>query len=254
MTLFLPIEDFFSQFPKHTEPLRWIWYSEIHNQHEIHVHSIKEILVSKRTKYQYVDIVDTHLWGKMLVLNGEPQSSQFDEAIYHEALVLPALISHPEPKRVLIIGGGEGSTLREVLKHKAVKRVVMLDIDEELIEITKKYLPEWSQGAFEDPRVELIFGDAREKLYQLGEKFDVVISDLSEPSSSSPAYNIFNDDFLRAIDSVLDERGIFATQASDLKDIVSEENAYHKVIRQLLVRRFKWVQSYAVFIPSFFTE
>ncbi len=254
MTLFFPIEDYFTEFPKKSEPLRWIWYYEIHNPYELHGHAIREIIVSKRTKYQYVDIVDTYLWGKMLVLNGEPQSAEFDEAVYHEALVLPAMIAHPSPKRVLIIGGGEGGTLREVLRHRDVQEVIMVDIDEELIEISKRYLKEWSQGAFDDPRVKLIFGDAREILKKLEGKFDVIISDLSEPSASSPAHNIFNDEFLNSIDARLDEKGIFVTQASDIKDILTDEDAYHNVIRRLLQKRFKWVQSYSAFINSFFTE
>ncbi len=254
MALFTPI-DYFRDFPKLTEPLRWTWFSELHNPYELHFHAIKQIVVSKRTKYQFVDVLETFSWGKILVLNGEPQSAQFDEAFYHESLVHPAMLAHPNPETVLVIGGGEGATLREVLRHKTVKRVTMIDIDEELIEIAKKYLKEWSQGAFEDPRVELRFGDARQVLKELNESYDIVICDLSEPSSSTPAYSIFNDEFMDALTDVLKPDGILVSQASDMKDLLQEDEiSFHNVIRGLMLKRFKWVHSFATFIPSFFTE
>ena len=98
-----------------------------------------KILFSGKTKFQKVDIVEAGPFGKMLVLDNDIQSSITDEQIYHEALVHPALLSHPNPKNIFIGGGGEGATLREVLKHKTVKKVVMIDLDPEVNEIAKEH-------------------------------------------------------------------------------------------------------------------
>ncbi len=129
------------------------------------------------SKYQTIDIVETRLHGKMLFLDGVAQSAERDEFIYHELLVHPAMFAHPNPEKVLVIGGAEGATLREVLKHQTVKRAVLVDIDGELVEICKQYLPGWHQGSFDDPRVEVVIGDGRDYVVKCNEKFDVIIID-----------------------------------------------------------------------------
>ncbi|MEM2757695.1 MAG: spermidine synthase, partial [Sulfolobales archaeon] len=113
---------------------------------------LKNVLVNTKTKYQSVQIVELEEFGKALILDGLIQSSQADEFVYHESLVHPALLTHPNPKKVLIIGGGEGAALREVLKHPTVTNAVMVDIDGELVELSKRYLEEMHNGSFNDPR------------------------------------------------------------------------------------------------------
>ena len=102
---------------------------------------IDEILLEVQTPHQNVMIVDSELFGRELVLDGKIQSSELDEFVYHEALVHPAMIAHPDPKNIFIAGGGEGATAREVLSHKGVNAVLMVDLDSEVIEICRKYLP-----------------------------------------------------------------------------------------------------------------
>src|SRR5215470_852404 len=104
-------------------------YTEIGTPYETHQFGVKDILLSKQTAFQHVTILDTFEYGKMLVIDGRTQSAEDDEHIYHESLVHPALVAHPAPRRVLIIGGGEGATLREVLRHPSIERIVMVDID-----------------------------------------------------------------------------------------------------------------------------
>ena len=99
------------------------------------------------------------MYGKQLFLDCMPQSSEADEFIYHEALVHPAMLAHPNPKRILIAGGGEGGTAREVLRHRTVEQLVMVDLDPKLVELSKAHLPYWD-GVQEDPRFELVQGDA----------------------------------------------------------------------------------------------
>ena len=134
-------------------------FEEVGAWEEGHWFAVTREIFRARTQFQEVLIIQTAEYDKMLVLDGHTQSTQDDEGIYHECLVQPAMLLHPSPRRVLIIGGGEGATAREVLRHPSVESVTMVDIDGELIEACRKHLPEWHAGAFEDPRFHLIIGD-----------------------------------------------------------------------------------------------
>ena len=112
---------------------------------------VRQVLYSGRTAYQMVDVVDSDVYGLSLILDGKTQSTERDEHIYHEALVHPAMLMHRSPRSVFIGGGGEGGTLREVLAHRSVERVVMLDLDREVVDLCRQYLPQHHQGSFDDP-------------------------------------------------------------------------------------------------------
>ena len=126
-----------------------VWLHDKVSPHLVQIHSIKKILYSGRTDFQSVDIVDSVGFGICLVLDGKIQSSECDEFIYHEALVHPAMLSHPNPETVFIAGGGEGATLREALCYKSVKKVVMVDIDKQVVDVCRNYLPTIHQNAFD---------------------------------------------------------------------------------------------------------
>src|SRR3990172_3514495 len=130
------------------EPKSYKWFIEYTSPEEGHIHGIRMIHYASHTKYQRMEIMDSGSYGRCLVLDGKMQSSITDEFIYHEALVHPALLTHPNPKRVFIVGGGEGATLREVLRHKSVEYCMMVDIDQEVVEKSKEFLYEWHQGEF----------------------------------------------------------------------------------------------------------
>src|SRR6202171_6546069 len=155
------------------------WYVEQFSPTELHQHAIEEISYACRTPYQSVAVMRTAAFGKMLVLDGDTQSSQADEKIYHESLVHPAMASVDDRSEVLILGGGEGATLREVLRDPSVRRCTMVDIDGQVVELAKQYLPEWSDGAFDDPRARVIIGDALRFIKEDGDRYGVVISDLT---------------------------------------------------------------------------
>jgi len=108
------------------------WFHERLGPSEGHVHEVKTVLFSKKTPFQHIEIVELGDYGLSLILDGKVQSTQTDEFIYHEVLVHPAMLVHPDPKRVMVIGGGEGATLREVLRHRSVERALMVDIDREV--------------------------------------------------------------------------------------------------------------------------
>ena len=119
----------------------------------------EEVAAAGQTSFQSYEIFVSSLWGKALILDGRLQSAEVDEFVYHEALVHPVMVAHPEPRRGLILGGGEGATLREVLRHPPVTQAVMVDIDEELVNICRQLLPTFHRGALDDPRATLIFTD-----------------------------------------------------------------------------------------------
>jgi spermidine synthase len=150
------------------------------------------------------------------VLDGKWQSCTVDEFIYHEALVHPPLIAHQNPKRVLVLGGGEGATIREILRWNCVEEVTMIDIDGEVVEACKQHLPEMHQNAFDDPRVKLMIADALEVLDTTTETWDIIISDLSDPIESGPSFALFTKEYFTKLKRVLNPGGYVMVQAGPI--------------------------------------
>jgi len=209
---------------------------------------VEEVFYEGKTKYQYVQIFNNELLGKALFLDKKIQSAEIDEFIYHESLVQPVLLTHPLPLRVLIIGGGEGATLREVLRHDCVRQATMVDIDRKLVNLCQEYLPEWSAGAFSDPRTNLRFGDALKYVDTCKKKFDVVISDLTEPVKEGPSVYLFTQEFFHRIFHIMKDDGLFVLQAG------STDPYYHKFYCscfRTLQTVFPIVRPYWTFMFSF---
>jgi len=224
------------------------WFSDKLAPHRVILHEIEREIYSGATKFQKVRIFQSPAFGKILALDEDLQSTQFDEFIYHETLVHSGMLTHPDPRRVLIIGGGEGATLRECLKYKRLEKAVMVDIDEELVSLCKEYLPEWSDGAFSDKRTVVFYRDAREFVENCDEKFDVIISDLTEPVPDSPARFLLTKEFFQAIKDKLNNPGIFIIQAS-MANLM--DHYFHSIVFRTLSKVFPLVRSLGVFIPSF---
>jgi spermidine synthase len=209
-----------------------------------------KVLAAGRTKFQDFFIFETSAFGKVLVLDKDVQSTQNDEFIYHETLVHPALLSHPDPKSVFIVGGGEGATLRDVLKHPGVERAVMCDIDDELVEMAKTLLVEWHQGAFEDSRSDIITEDARAWLENHDEQYDVIIIDLNDPiGEDNPAKMLFTVEFYELVKTRLKPGGIMSMQAGM---ILLTHHQAHPIIRNTVAEVFAHTWSYRNYIPGFF--
>ena len=224
------------------------WFIEYFSAEEGHLHGIRQVLFSKQTPFQSMDILDLGSYGKTLVLDGRIQSTIRDEFIYHEILVHPAMLTHPEPRKVFIVGGGEGATLREVLRHRSVQRVLMVDIDEEVVARCRELLPEWHQGAFEDPRVELKYLDARKYLEETSEAFDVVIIDISEPIEEGPAYLLVTREFYEIACEKLSPAGVISLQAGTVS--LNDLECY-AAIQKTLEGVFPVVAPCWASIPSF---
>ncbi|MEM3793215.1 MAG: methyltransferase domain-containing protein, partial [Candidatus Bathyarchaeia archaeon] len=180
------------------------WFVEMQAPGSAHLYNILSVYYVGSTRYQDVSILELSELGKTLILDGKVQSSIRDEHVYHEALVQLAMLTHPNPTRVLVIGGGEGATVREVLKHNTVREAVMVDIDQELIEIIKQQFPELHQGSFNDPRVKLVFDDGRKFVEKCDDgRFDVVVCDLTDPLKGGPSVYLYTVEFYREVSRVL---------------------------------------------------
>jgi len=215
---------------------------------EVRFCRIKEVICSKTTPYQQMEIVELCGYGKALILDGRLQSAVKDEYIYHETLVHPAMIMHPFPQKVLVLGGGEGATLREILKHSTLKRVVVVDIDREVVEACMKYLPEMHRGSYENPKSELIFANAAEYLESTSETFDVIFMDTTDPSEDGPSSGLFTAKFFTLLAERLTEKGIVAVQSGSTKlGSLDGFVSIHRALRSV----FRNVMACSVFLPSF---
>lgn len=224
------------------------WYLEHRGPGEKHLIAIRDIHTILRTPYQLAQICDLEVYGRTLLLDNKVQSTETDEFIYHEALVHPALVTHPHPRRVFIAGGAEGATLREVLRYPSIERVVMVDIDAELVALCKQTLSAWHRGAFDDPRVELRHEDARAYLQRTDERFDVLIIDLSDPLAGGPSYLLFTSEFYRLCAERLTAQGIAVTQAEAVTFGYLE--VFASITKSMGVA-FPLVRPYTVFVPSY---
>ncbi|GBE00817.1 spermidine synthase [bacterium BMS3Bbin06] len=225
------------------------WFLEFTTDKEASLHYIEEILYSSQTTYQRLEIMRLGSYGKALILDGKLQSTESDEFIYHEALVHPSLITHGSPKKVLIAGGGEGATIREVLRHTSIECVYMIDLDGEVVEACKVHLPEWHQGTFDDGRVKVLYEDARKFIADSDELFDIIILDLPEPMEAGPAILLYTSEFYREVFEHLTPQGVMVTQATTTS--INNFNAY-TIIFNTIRQVFHLVRAYWTSVPSFY--
>lgn len=224
------------------------WGAEQSDANEMYLFAIDRTVVKKTTAIQDVEIVETPSYGLMLILDGLIQSAEDDEHTYHEALVHPAMVAHEHPRDVLIIGGGEGATLREVLRYSSVRSATMVDIDGELIELCKEHLDDWHRDSFDDPRAEVIITDGRAFLESTVRTFDIVICDITDFLDHGPAMRLYTREFYELIASRLNPGGMLVVQALETSNCDPEEHAMLvRTVRQAL----PIVRSYTAFVSSF---
>lgn len=210
---------------------------------------VKTVLHSGKSDFQTMELVESGPFGKVLLLDGKVQSAEADEFVYHELLVHPAMLLHPNPKRIFICGGGEGATAREVLRHKSVEEVVMVDIDKDVCDFCNQHL-QANQQAFADPKLHLIYDDAKAQLQQARGTFDVIIADLADPVYGGPCYQLYTHNFYRdVVKPKLAPDGIFVTQSGPAGVLSSTEvfTAIHNTLQSV----FPAVVPYAQHIPSY---
>ncbi|BFI75287.1 polyamine aminopropyltransferase [Sulfurisphaera ohwakuensis] len=223
----------------------WHWHIEWQTPYEFHGHAITKVIAEEKTPYQRALLVELARFGKALILDGKIQSTITDEFIYHEALVHPLLLSINNPEKVLILGGGEGATLREVLKHKTVKNAIMVDIDPVVIDFAKKYLQEWHQGAFDNPKSKLVIEDGYKFIKETKETFDAVIIDLTDPIKDSPSQMLYTKEFYEEVKRI-SKWGI-VTQATSPSFSLETFSIIYNTIKHV----FKKVSAGITYVPAF---
>lgn len=186
-----------------------MWLKEEQIQSAAMTYKVKETLVRRKTDFQDLSILDTEAFGRMLVLDGIVQTTIKDEYVYHEMISHIPLFTHPNPKKILVVGGGDGGAIREVLKHPSVEKAVLCEIDGVVVEECKKYLPEIS-CALEDPRCEVFIGDGIKYVHEHKNEFDVIIVDSTDPFGA--AEGLFGGSFYKEISECLTQDGIFIAQ------------------------------------------
>ncbi len=232
-------------------PTGTTWYVEAVADELLTALGVRAVLFEGETPYQHVQLLETVPFGRALVLDGKTQSTEADEWVYHEGLVQPVMIAHADPRRVFIAGGGEGATAREVLRHRSVTEVVMVDLDRQVVDLCREYLPQHHRGAFDDPRLTLLHEDALAYLRDAADPFDVMVIDVPDPLEAGPAYLLYTQEFYRLVRSRLRPGGLVVVQAGPAGPTNVTE--VFTAIARTMGTVFPRTHASRVFVPSFAT-
>ncbi len=223
-----------------------LWYTEKHSDNVGITMKITKTLFSGKSEFQQLDIVETLEYGKMMLLDGLVMVTERDEFVYHDMITHPALFTHPAPKKVLVIGGGDGGSIREIMKHPEVELAVLCEIDGLVIDKSIEYLPSMAceiDGS--NPRVKLHVDDGLAYIRAHQNEFDIILVDSTDPIG--PAVGLFEEDFYRLVHAALKEDGIMVAQ--------SESPFYHAEIQKSMFSNlravFPVVEMYQAFIPTY---
>jgi len=220
----------------------WLW--DHGGEGFAQTYRVDEVLFDAQSPYQRVRVIRTPQFGRMLILDDAVQTSEADEFCYHEMLAHLPLVTHPEPRRVLIIGGGDGGLLEEVLKHP-VQGAVMVEIDRMVVDATLRWIPEIPGNAFQDPRTELRIGDGFAYVRECSDRFDVALVDSTDPQG--PSVPLFGEAFYGDLYRVLREDGVLAVQSGSplyQAELLAQ-------VRHHLRAHFPVVRTYLTCVPSY---
>lgn len=221
-----------------------MWFHENYDDRASLGIKIKEQLLEQQSEFQKITIYQTEFFGKLLTLDGLVMLSEKDEFVYHEMISHVPLCVHPAPRRVLVVGGGDGGSVREILKHESVEEVVLCEIDEQVVRVCQKHFPTIA-GKLEDPRVTLAFRDGFEFLKEYENYFDVILTDSSDPIG--PGVNLFKESYFQLIKNALREGGIAVSQSESpwfFQEVMHDMTAE-------MARVFSVVKTYSAFIPLY---
>jgi spermidine synthase len=223
-----------------------IWYTEKHSENVGITMKVTKTLFSGTSQFQQLDIIETVEFGKMMLLDGLVMVTERDEFVYHDMIAHPALFTHPNPKKVLVIGGGDGGSIREIMKHPGVELAVLCEIDGLVIDKSIELLPSMAceiDGS--NPRVKLHVDDGIAYIREHQNEFDIIMIDSTDPIG--PAVGLFEEDFYRVVHGALKSDGIMVAQ--------SESPFYHAEIQKKMYANlrvvFPIVEMYQAFIPTY---
>ncbi len=206
---------------------------------------VRSVIYDYQSNFQHMQLVDTYQYGKMLLLDGIVQTTERDEFIYHEMMVHVPMLSHHDPKKILIIGGGDGGILREVLRYKSIEKATIVEIDPLVIEFCKEYLPDISKGAFDDDRTDLIIADGAVFVSESREKFDVIIIDSTDPVG--PARILFSEKFYLDIQGIMAPESIMVRQTGSTNMQPGEQKEAFELLKGI----FRYTAFYVYTVPTY---
>lgn len=222
-----------------------MWYTEKQTPSVSLSLKTAKTLHVEQTEFQHLAMIETEAFGRMLVLDGMVQTSVVDEFVYHEMITHPAMCTHPNPKNVLVIGGGDGGTIREIIKHPAVEKATLVEIDGRVIELSKQYLPEIAVALTGAPKVEVKVCDGIKHIKESKNTYDVILVDSTEPVG--PAVGLFSQDFYQGIYEALKDDGLMVAQTESPffnGDLITSVN-------KRLNNIFPYVKTYLASIPTY---
>jgi spermidine synthase len=202
-------------------------------------------LQTLQSKYQRIEVYDTAQFGRLFRLDGRLMTSEGEEFFYHECMTHPAMLAHPNPQSVLVIGGGDGGSSEELLKHPSVRRIVMAELDPAVIDISKRYLQSIHHGAFDDPRLSVQIGDGFEFVRSTAERFDLIVLDLTDPDT--PAFHLYSEEFFRMCRARLNPGGMLTLH---LGSPVFQQSTVRKNAESLR-KVFPQVHPMSLYIPLY---
>tara|TARA_Y100000590_G_scaffold464094_1_gene632600 strand:+ start:4280 stop:5119 length:840 start_codon:yes stop_codon:yes gene_type:complete len=202
------------------------------------------------SEFQQIQVFEHPFFGRILALDGVTQLTTKDEFFYHEMLVHPAMFTHPKPQQVIIIGGGDGGSVREVLKHPYVESVTLVEMDMKVIEVCQKFFPKISES-INDPKVQIISQDGLKFLQNDSFAFDVAIVDSTDPIG--PAKDLFSEYFYALIDKNLDTDGIFVTQSESLLFHLPHVTRVQQNLKNLFALSFCYTQALSTYAGNWWT-
>jgi len=215
------------------------------NNNSVYGFWFRKRLLEKHTKYQYLELLESADMGRTLRLDGCLMTAEKEEFFYHEGLIHPAMLSHSNPKKTLIIGGGDGGALEELLKHQPVESATLVDLDGAVIEVSKEYLQSINKGAFEHPKATIKVGDGAEFVRTTDERFDLVFLDLTDPET--PAGPLYTEDFFMACKNVLNPGGAIVLHLGS----PFHEPEQVRRLSYMLAGVFTHVSPYGLYIPLY---
>ena len=220
-------------------------YDEYYNERTGLTVGVNKLLFSEETPYQTVEVYETDTWGNLMTIDGMVMLSEKDEFVYHEMLAHVGMFSHPDPERVLIVGGGDGGTAREVMRHSSVNEVDMVEIDETVVRASKEFLPD--VGDWDNPKLNVLFEDGIQFVNDIEKPYDVIIIDGSDPVG--PAEGLFEDEFLQACFDGLSEDGVLTAQTESpwVEDYHKSINKIFKALENIYDRSMM----YLAYIPLY---
>jgi spermidine synthase len=201
-------------------------------------------LYSGQSRFQKIDVIETEAVGRVLLLDGHIMFSDFDEFVYHEMIVHPALLAHPDARQVCVIGGGDGGCIRELLKYPNLKSIVLCEIDEEVVRISKEYFPALAKS-LSDSRVQVNIEDGMDYIGRKHNEFDVVLADTIDPTG--PAVALYEAPFFSSIKKALRQNGVFVSQ---IESVFSPHGTIPKVTK-ILRSIFRDCRLYGATMPTY---